>query len=196
MILFSRLDHLQIKQSQSLTRKWAEDHEVQNCMACGKGFSVTVRKVRHDARGRRTNPHRSPSLPPSHFHSLALCRHLAPLPALRQHLLRRVLGQERPDAVLQEASAGVRDVLRRAPRLSPAPSHQPLSHCPSPLFMFYLPQSSSHPQHPQQAEESLSLSYFSVHYKRTDPARSSHPPLHQEGGFWGRAGDEGGGVLA
>uniref|UniRef100_A0AAY4D6G3 FYVE-type domain-containing protein n=1 Tax=Denticeps clupeoides TaxID=299321 RepID=A0AAY4D6G3_9TELE len=35
---------LQIKQSQSLTRKWAEDHEVQNCMACGKGFSVTVRK--------------------------------------------------------------------------------------------------------------------------------------------------------
>lgn len=37
---------LQIKQSQSLTRKWAEDHEVQNCMGCGKGFSVTVRKVR------------------------------------------------------------------------------------------------------------------------------------------------------
>uniref|UniRef100_A0AAY5ETK6 FYVE-type domain-containing protein n=1 Tax=Electrophorus electricus TaxID=8005 RepID=A0AAY5ETK6_ELEEL len=35
---------LQIKQSQSLTRKWAEDHEVQNCMACGKGFSVTIRK--------------------------------------------------------------------------------------------------------------------------------------------------------
>uniref|UniRef100_A0A672JD84 Early endosome antigen 1 n=1 Tax=Salarias fasciatus TaxID=181472 RepID=A0A672JD84_SALFA len=35
---------LQIKQSQSLTRKWAEDHEVQNCMACGKGFTVTVRK--------------------------------------------------------------------------------------------------------------------------------------------------------
>uniref|UniRef100_A0A8D0AUE4 Early endosome antigen 1 n=1 Tax=Sander lucioperca TaxID=283035 RepID=A0A8D0AUE4_SANLU len=35
---------LQIKQCQSLTRKWAEDHEVQNCMACGKGFSVTVRK--------------------------------------------------------------------------------------------------------------------------------------------------------
>uniref|UniRef100_A0A8D3C3L1 Early endosome antigen 1 n=1 Tax=Scophthalmus maximus TaxID=52904 RepID=A0A8D3C3L1_SCOMX len=35
---------LQIKQSQTLTRKWAEDHEVQNCMACGKGFSVTVRK--------------------------------------------------------------------------------------------------------------------------------------------------------
>lgn len=34
-----------IKQSQSLTRKWAEDHEVQNCMACGKGFTVTVRKV-------------------------------------------------------------------------------------------------------------------------------------------------------
>lgn len=37
---------VQIKQSQSLTRKWAEDNEVQNCMACGKGFSVTVRKVR------------------------------------------------------------------------------------------------------------------------------------------------------
>lgn len=35
---------LQIKQSQSLTRKWAEDQEVQNCMSCGKGFSVTVRK--------------------------------------------------------------------------------------------------------------------------------------------------------
>uniref|UniRef100_A0A6Q2XUP3 Early endosome antigen 1 n=1 Tax=Esox lucius TaxID=8010 RepID=A0A6Q2XUP3_ESOLU len=35
---------LQIKQSQSLTRKWAEDHEVQNCMACGKGFSLAIRK--------------------------------------------------------------------------------------------------------------------------------------------------------
>ncbi|KAJ8269411.1 hypothetical protein COCON_G00120180 [Conger conger] len=35
---------LQIKQSQNLTRKWAEDHEVNNCMSCGKGFSVTVRK--------------------------------------------------------------------------------------------------------------------------------------------------------
>uniref|UniRef100_A0A8B9JW77 Early endosome antigen 1 n=1 Tax=Astyanax mexicanus TaxID=7994 RepID=A0A8B9JW77_ASTMX len=35
---------LQIKQSQSLTRKWAEDNEVQNCMSCGKGFSVTIRK--------------------------------------------------------------------------------------------------------------------------------------------------------
>uniref|UniRef100_A0A7N8YKL3 Early endosome antigen 1 n=1 Tax=Mastacembelus armatus TaxID=205130 RepID=A0A7N8YKL3_9TELE len=35
---------LQIKQCQTLTRKWAEDHEVQNCMACGKGFTVTVRK--------------------------------------------------------------------------------------------------------------------------------------------------------
>ena len=36
---------LQIKQSQSLTRKWAEDHEVTNCLACGKGFSVTIRRV-------------------------------------------------------------------------------------------------------------------------------------------------------
>uniref|UniRef100_A0A8C7FCF1 Early endosome antigen 1 n=1 Tax=Oncorhynchus kisutch TaxID=8019 RepID=A0A8C7FCF1_ONCKI len=35
---------LQIKQSQSLTRKWAEDHEVQNCMDCGKGFSLAIRK--------------------------------------------------------------------------------------------------------------------------------------------------------
>lgn len=35
---------LQIKQSQSLTRKWADDSEVQNCMACGKVFSVTIRK--------------------------------------------------------------------------------------------------------------------------------------------------------
>ncbi|MGH0151688.1 UNVERIFIED_CONTAM: hypothetical protein FKN15_065509 [Acipenser sinensis] len=35
---------LQIKNTQALTRKWAEDHEVQNCMGCGKGFSVTVRK--------------------------------------------------------------------------------------------------------------------------------------------------------
>ncbi|KAK7891133.1 hypothetical protein WMY93_023096 [Mugilogobius chulae] len=35
---------LQIKQSQSLTRKWADDNEVQNCMTCGKGFSVTIRK--------------------------------------------------------------------------------------------------------------------------------------------------------
>ncbi|XP_061139662.1 early endosome antigen 1-like isoform X4 [Syngnathus typhle] len=30
--------------SQSLARKWAEDHEVRNCMTCHKGFSVTVRK--------------------------------------------------------------------------------------------------------------------------------------------------------
>lgn len=35
----------QIKQTQALNRKWAEDNEVQNCMACGKGFSVTVRRV-------------------------------------------------------------------------------------------------------------------------------------------------------
>ncbi|KAM9771069.1 uncharacterized protein ACBT44_004555 isoform 2-T4 [Syngnathus typhle] len=35
---------LTIKQSQSLARKWAEDHEVRNCMTCHKGFSVTVRK--------------------------------------------------------------------------------------------------------------------------------------------------------
>ena len=36
---------LQIKQSQSLTRKWAEDHEVTHCLGCGKGFSVTIRRV-------------------------------------------------------------------------------------------------------------------------------------------------------
>lgn len=48
-ILIDALFHPQIKQSQSLTRKWAEDHEVQNCMACGKVFSVTLRKVRVDA---------------------------------------------------------------------------------------------------------------------------------------------------
>lgn len=48
-ILIDGLFYLQIKQSQSLTRKWAEDHEVQNCMACGKVFSVTLRKVRVDA---------------------------------------------------------------------------------------------------------------------------------------------------
>uniref|UniRef100_A0A8C4X5Y0 Early endosome antigen 1 n=1 Tax=Erpetoichthys calabaricus TaxID=27687 RepID=A0A8C4X5Y0_ERPCA len=35
---------LQIKHTQALTRKWTEDHEVQNCMCCGKGFSVTIRK--------------------------------------------------------------------------------------------------------------------------------------------------------
>lgn len=35
---------LQIKHTQALNRKWAEDSEVQNCMACGKGFSVTVRR--------------------------------------------------------------------------------------------------------------------------------------------------------
>uniref|UniRef100_A0A8W4FG30 Early endosome antigen 1 n=1 Tax=Sus scrofa TaxID=9823 RepID=A0A8W4FG30_PIG len=35
---------LQIKHTQALNRKWAEDNEVQNCMACGKGFSVTVRR--------------------------------------------------------------------------------------------------------------------------------------------------------
>lgn len=45
-ILIDALFYPQIKQSQSLTRKWAEDHEVQNCMACGKVFSVTLRKVR------------------------------------------------------------------------------------------------------------------------------------------------------
>ncbi|XP_061140159.1 early endosome antigen 1-like isoform X2 [Syngnathus typhle] len=33
-----------LRQSQSLARKWAEDHEVRNCMTCHKGFSVTVRK--------------------------------------------------------------------------------------------------------------------------------------------------------
>lgn len=36
---------MQIKHTQALNRKWAEDNEVQNCMACGKGFSVTVRRV-------------------------------------------------------------------------------------------------------------------------------------------------------
>ncbi|KAM9771059.1 uncharacterized protein ACBT44_010486 isoform 2-T4 [Syngnathus typhle] len=41
---------LTIKQSQSLARKWAEDHEVRNCMTCHKGFSVTVRKVRRKFR--------------------------------------------------------------------------------------------------------------------------------------------------
>ncbi|XP_015668154.1 early endosome antigen 1 [Protobothrops mucrosquamatus] len=35
---------LQIKHTQALNRKWAEDNEVQNCMACGKGFSVTIRR--------------------------------------------------------------------------------------------------------------------------------------------------------
>lgn len=35
---------LQIKHSQALNRKWTEDHEVQNCMECGKGFSVTIRR--------------------------------------------------------------------------------------------------------------------------------------------------------
>lgn len=35
---------LQIKHTQALNRKWAEDNEVQNCMACGKCFSVTVRR--------------------------------------------------------------------------------------------------------------------------------------------------------
>ncbi|XP_053575206.1 early endosome antigen 1 [Bombina bombina] len=35
---------LQIKHSQALNRKWTEDNEVQNCMECGKGFSVTIRR--------------------------------------------------------------------------------------------------------------------------------------------------------
>ncbi|KAM6437265.1 early endosome antigen 1 [Liasis olivaceus] len=35
---------LQIKHTQALNRKWAEDNEVQNCMACGKSFSVTIRR--------------------------------------------------------------------------------------------------------------------------------------------------------
>lgn len=35
---------LQIKHTQALNRKWAEDNEVQNCMSCGKCFSVTVRR--------------------------------------------------------------------------------------------------------------------------------------------------------
>lgn len=39
------MSSVQIKHTQALNRKWAEDNEVQNCMACGKGFSVTVRRV-------------------------------------------------------------------------------------------------------------------------------------------------------
>ncbi|XP_078276151.1 early endosome antigen 1 isoform X3 [Rhinoraja longicauda] len=35
---------LQIKHTQALNRKWTEDTEVLNCMSCGKGFSVTIRK--------------------------------------------------------------------------------------------------------------------------------------------------------
>ncbi|KAG8137962.1 hypothetical protein E2320_003910 [Naja naja] len=35
---------LQIKHTQALNRKWAEDNEVQNCMACGRSFSVTIRR--------------------------------------------------------------------------------------------------------------------------------------------------------
>ncbi|XP_015276499.1 PREDICTED: early endosome antigen 1 [Gekko japonicus] len=35
---------LQIKHTQALNRKWAEDNEVQNCMSCGKNFSVTIRR--------------------------------------------------------------------------------------------------------------------------------------------------------
>uniref|UniRef100_A0A4W3IGA9 Early endosome antigen 1 n=1 Tax=Callorhinchus milii TaxID=7868 RepID=A0A4W3IGA9_CALMI len=35
---------LQIKQTQTINRKWTEDNDVVNCMGCGKGFSVTLRK--------------------------------------------------------------------------------------------------------------------------------------------------------
>ena len=37
---------LQIFSNKTVTRKWADDSEVLNCMACNKAFSVTVRKVR------------------------------------------------------------------------------------------------------------------------------------------------------
>ena len=36
---------LQITQNKTMTRKWASDSEVNNCMGCSKAFSVTVRKV-------------------------------------------------------------------------------------------------------------------------------------------------------
>uniref|UniRef100_UPI00398EC50E early endosome antigen 1-like n=1 Tax=Pristiophorus japonicus TaxID=55135 RepID=UPI00398EC50E len=35
---------LQIKHTQALNRKWTDDTNVMNCMSCGKGFSVTIRK--------------------------------------------------------------------------------------------------------------------------------------------------------
>ena len=37
--------NLQIVQSRQMTRKWADDQEVKNCMGCDKVFSVTVRRV-------------------------------------------------------------------------------------------------------------------------------------------------------
>ena len=37
--------NLQIVQSRQMTRKWADDQEVKNCMGCEKAFSVTVRRV-------------------------------------------------------------------------------------------------------------------------------------------------------
>jgi hypothetical protein len=39
---------LQVITHRTVTRKWADDDKVNACMACDKGFSVTVRKVEED----------------------------------------------------------------------------------------------------------------------------------------------------
>lgn len=36
---------LQIFSNKTVSRKWADDNEVSNCMDCDKAFSVTIRKV-------------------------------------------------------------------------------------------------------------------------------------------------------
>jgi early endosome antigen 1 len=36
---------LQIQSAKTTTRKWLEDKEAANCLACDKAFSVTVRRV-------------------------------------------------------------------------------------------------------------------------------------------------------
>lgn len=35
----------QVENMKHITRKWADDSEVTHCTACGKLFTVTVRKV-------------------------------------------------------------------------------------------------------------------------------------------------------
>lgn len=36
---------LQIAQTKTMSRQWVKDEDVDNCMACQKAFSISVRKV-------------------------------------------------------------------------------------------------------------------------------------------------------
>lgn len=81
--------------------------------------------------------------------------YLAPLQTLWEHFLRRVFVKERPHTILQKASAGLWDLLRGAPG----------------LIRILSPSRSSPPFLLQQAEDSVSLSFFNVHYSGLAPCR-------------------------